>query len=130
MGYLSRDAILQADDIQVEDVEIPEWGGMVRVRGMTGAQRDAFEASIVEQRGRKSRVNLKNLRARLVSLSIVDGEGNLIFSSADVQALGRKSAAGLQRVFNAAQRLSGLSDEDIEELTGNSSGQSDDSISD
>ena len=42
MTYLSRDAILQREDIKTEDVEVPEWGGTVRVRGMSGVQRDAF----------------------------------------------------------------------------------------
>ena len=49
MTYLSRDAILQREDIKTEDVEVPEWGGTVRVRGMTGVQRDAFEASLIQQ---------------------------------------------------------------------------------
>ena len=49
MTYLSRDAILQREDIKTEDVEVPEWGGTVRVRGMSGVERDAFEASLIEQ---------------------------------------------------------------------------------
>ena len=32
LNLLSRDAILQAQDLPHEDVEVPEWGGMVRVR--------------------------------------------------------------------------------------------------
>jgi hypothetical protein len=44
-SYLTRDAILQAPDLQGEDVAVPEWGGTVRVRGLSGAQRDAYEAS-------------------------------------------------------------------------------------
>ena len=27
MTYLSRDTILQREDIKTEDVEVPEWGG-------------------------------------------------------------------------------------------------------
>ena len=49
----------------------------------------------------------------------------------DISVLGQKSAAALQRVFNVAQRLSGFSDEDLEELAKNSSdAQSDGSTSD
>jgi len=130
MAYLGRDEILQVDDLQYEDVEVPEWGGVVRVRGLTGAERDAFEESIMDQRGKKFRVLLQNLRAKLVALSIVDEAGKRLFSEGDVGKLGTKSAAALQRVFEAAQRLSGISDEDVDELVKNSSsGQSDDSIS-
>ena len=129
MAYLlTRDAILQADDLPTEDVEVPEWGGTVRVRGLTGAERDAFEASIVEQRGKKTHFNMVNLRARLVALSVVDEDGKRVFSDSDVKALGHKSAVALQRVFKAAQRLSGLTAEDVEELAKNlESDQSDDS---
>ena len=131
MAYLTRDAILQADDLLFEDVEIPEWGGMVRVRGLTGAERDAFEAEIVEQRGKKTRLNMQNFRAKLVARSVVNGDGQRLFSDKDAHALGKKSAAALNRVFEVAQRLSGLSDKDVEELVENfAEGQSDGSTSD
>lgn len=131
MEYLTRDVILQADDLLVEDVEVPEWGGVVRVRGLTGAERDDFEASVVEQRGKKTRFNMQNFRAKLVVRAAINGDGQRLFTDKDAPLLGRKSAAALQRVFEVAQRLSGLSDQDVEELVGNfDEGQSDDSISD
>lgn len=131
MGLLTREQILTADDQVVEDVPVPEWGGVVRVRGLTGTQRDRFEGEAVEQRGRKTKLNFENLRARLVSLTVVDGDGKRMFSDADVAALGQKSASALDRVFAVAQRLSGMSDQDVEELTKNSeSGQSDGFTSD
>jgi len=122
MGLLTREDILAAGvELPVEDVEVPEWGGAVRVRGLTGAERDRFEESIFGDRakggGRKLR--LANMRARLVALSVVDADGKRLFSSADVEALGRQSAAALDRVFSVAQRLSGMSDRDVEELTEN-----------
>jgi hypothetical protein len=36
-----------------------------------------------------------------------------------VRALGRKSAAPIERIFDVARKLSGMSDEDIEKLTEN-----------
>jgi hypothetical protein len=127
---LTRDAILQAQDLPRELVDVPEWGGSVYVRALTGAERDAFETSIVEQRGKSTKMNLKNIRAKLVALTVVDEEGNRIFSDSDASALGKKSAAALDRVFEVAQRLSGLRPEDVEELSKNfGSDQSEDSIS-
>ena len=40
---LSRDTILAKNDVKVEEVKVPEWGGSVLVRGMSGDQREAFE---------------------------------------------------------------------------------------
>lgn len=113
---LSRDAILGASDIKSEEVHVPEWGGTVRVRGLTAAQRDAFEAASVTGNGKRRDVNLANIRARLVALSVVDEKDQPIFNPGDVKALGEKSAGALDRVFSVASRLSGLSDEDVEEL--------------
>lgn len=117
---LTKDAILTIDDRQTERVAVPEWGGEVLVRGLTGAERDEFEATVVVRRGRDMQVNLANMRAKLVALSVVDANGARLFSDADVGALSRKSAVALQRVFEAAQRLSGLSPDDVETLAKNS----------
>jgi hypothetical protein len=117
---LSKADILGADDLPREQVNVPEWGGAVHVRSLTGAERDDFEASMFEGQGKKARMNSKNLRARLVALCVVDADGERIFADGDVEALGRKSAAALDRVFSAAQRLNGFTQADIEELEGNS----------
>lgn len=131
MRLLTRDAILAAQDIQTEEVQVPEWRGSVMVRGMTGTERDAFEASVLTGKGRNRDVNLKNFRARLIVKSVVNGKGERMFTRADIDALGQKSAAAIARVFDVATRLSGMSDEDVEELTKNSEdGQSEDSTSD
>jgi hypothetical protein len=128
---LTRAQILEADDIPVEDVEVPEWGGVVRVRGLSGAERDAYEGEVMQQRGRSIQFNTENARAKLVARCVIDENGQRLFRSADVKALGRKSGAALNRVFTVCRRLSGLGDEDIQELVKNSgSDQSDDSTSD
>jgi len=116
---LTRDEILKADDIEIEEVEVPEWGGSVYVRGLTAEQRDQYEQSLIVRKGKKSDINLVNARARLVALTVVDENGDSLFTLADAEALGQKSAAALQRVFEVAQRLSGLTEEDVEELVGN-----------
>lgn len=117
MALLSREAVLGAADRKTEDVAVPEWGGTVRVRALSGVERDAYEAGIVQLRADGSRsVNMRNLRGRLVSLSCIDEEGRRLFTDEDAIALGDKSASALERVFDAARKLSGLSEGDVEEL--------------
>lgn len=120
MTLLGRDAILSASDATTEDVDVPEWGGTVRVRGLSGTERDQFESSMLVKRGKHRDVSLVNARAKLVSLAVIDENGERVFSDSDVVALGHKSAAALTRVYEVASRLSGLSDEDVDELEGNS----------
>lgn len=127
MSLLTRDQILTADDLQTEDVPVPEWGGTVRVTGLTGTERDAFEAEIL---GDGKKRNLANLRAKLVARSAVDENGARVFTDGDIGKLGLKSASALTKVFEVCQRLSGLTPDDVEELAGNSeAGQSDSSTS-
>lgn len=116
MGYLSREDILGSDDAAYEDVDVPEWGGTVRVVGMSGSERDRFEASVIGTGGGK-KLQLGNLRARLVSLCVVDDAGERVFGTADIAALGSKSAVALVRVFDVASRLSGITEADVAELT-------------
>lgn len=114
---LSREQIIGSDDRKTQDVAVPEWGGTVRVRALSGRERDAYEAGIVTLAGDGSkRVSLENIRARLVSLSVVDDAGNRIFTDEDIVALGGKSASALERVFDVARKLSGLGEDDVEEL--------------
>lgn len=119
MNVLTKNAILSQSDREIEMVEVPEWGGVVFVRSLSGEERDQFEASIIERNGRDVRTNLRNLRARLVVLAACDESGNPIFSPGDADALGAKSAAALDRIFSVAQRLSGLRENDVQELAEN-----------
>ncbi len=128
---LTREQILNATDMTTETVAVPEWGGSVLVRGLTGIERDRFEQDSVKGKGSDARINLINMRARLVAASIVDEGGKRLFGSGDIELLGNKSAAALTRVFNVAQRLSGFTQDDIKELTQNfDEGQTGDSSSD
>jgi len=128
---LNKEQIKQASDIQTQDIEVPEWGGVVRLKSLTGAERDRFEAGVVRGQGRNTTVNMKNLRAKLVAQSAIAEDGSPLFSEDDVKWLGEKSAKALNRLFNAAQSLSGLSDGDVKELTENfTNARSEDSASD
>ena len=61
---LSRDAILQTNDLHCELVKVPEWGGDVYVRGLNGAERDQLEAAMLKDKER----TYENFSARLVAL--------------------------------------------------------------
>lgn len=121
--FLSKEQILAADDLVTEDVEVPEWSpdpanpASVRVRMMTGAERDAFEESLSRTKGKSVKTNLANLRARLVAKTVVNEQGKRLFTDAEAGVLGQKSAAALDRVFEAARRLNGMTEQDVEDLT-------------
>src|SRR4051812_49325412 len=117
MALLGRNAILEADDLKTEDVPVPEWGGEVRVRMLTGEERDAYEASMVEmKKDGSAKSNRENVRARLLILCIVNEQGEQMFNRADIKLLGRKSAKALERVINKVNELNGITDEELDSL--------------
>ena len=118
--YLGKE-ILEIDDIVFEEVDVPEWGGIVLVRSLSGAERDAYELSIVVITGKKTSLDMKNMRARLVSMSIIDGEKTRkrVFSDRDVTKLGNKSGKALDRVYSVCNRISGLEPDSMKEALEN-----------
>lgn len=127
--YATRNAILDIEDLKIEEVSIPEWGNLVVVvHSLAGDERDDLEASMTKFKGKKTEVNFKNMRAKLIVKSTYDKDGQRLFRDEDEVAVGKKNAAALQRIFEVAARLSGITQEDVEELTKNSEeGQSEDS---
>jgi hypothetical protein len=121
MGYLNREDILKVDDVEIREVDVPEWGGTVRVRALSGYDRDAYQASMLQfQKDGQASPELGNMTAKLVSRSIVDEDGNQMFNELDVGRLGQKSSAALDRVSNVAAEISGLTAKSQEVAEGNS----------
>lgn len=116
--YLSKDQILAAEDITTDEVAVPEWGGTLRIKALSGTERDRLEAQITDAKSGK--VTLDNTVAKIVAASVVDDDGQRMFAPNEVKALGEKSARALYRVAEAAKNLSAMSDQDVEELAGNS----------
>lgn len=107
MRTLTRDLILAASDLRFETVETPEWGegAGVRVRSLTAIERDNWDKSTYQG---KKEVNLIGYKARFCVLTIVDDSGVQLFAEGDADALAKKSAAVIERVFTAAAKLNGL----------------------
>ncbi len=120
-GLLTRDQIMafRNEPRRTMVVEVPEWGGSVTLQEMTARERDAFEASTVDGQGKKMKINIRNLRARLVAACAVGADGQPLFYPTDVEMLGDLSASALSRVFDVARELNGMTEEDVEEMAGN-----------
>lgn len=109
---LDKAAILAANDARITKLEVPEWGGEVYLRAMSGRDRDQFEQRV---QGKQ----LSNIRAVLASLSLCDSEGKRLFNDNEIELLGAKSAAALDRVFSEALKLNRIGAQDVEDLKKN-----------
>ena len=111
-----RDQILALKDLPTIGVAIPEWDGtVVQVRALTAGEAEQYGREALQaQSGGGS---LLNMMARLVVKVVVDELGDRIFGDDDVDAVSGKNAKAVQRIFEAAQVVSGMAEEPEE--TGN-----------
>jgi hypothetical protein len=118
---LGKAEILGADDLRIEKVPVPEWGGDVCVRNLRGWERDKFDQEVGFAEDKT------HARAKLVSLSLCDESGaSLGFTEDDAIALSNKNAKPLDRLFDTACKLSRIGRQ-AEELEKNGNGQSESS---
>lgn len=150
MAMLTKVQILEARNRRkTQIVDVPEWfeDGQVIIIELSGKERDAFEADMIQLgTNGQQKVNLRNIRAKLVARCIVNPDdfditetpvdhklpypilpnkvavlkqGHTItrmFNDVEVNDLGDVSATALQRVFEKCQHLSGITKEDVDEL--------------
>jgi hypothetical protein len=116
---ITKADIVAFNDLKSETIEVPEWGGSVTIRRMTGGERDAYEADIFESKGSQLQLKRENFRAKLIARCLVDDNGERMFSDGEIAALSKKSAAALDRLFAACQRLNGMTGAEQEKIEKN-----------
>ena len=104
---LNREAILAAQDLKTEDVDVPEWGGAVRVRMMSGLERDALGASLV---GPDGKVSAERYKYKVLVRSLAADDGSRLFRDDEIEALAAKNPSVLERLYQVADRLNGMSE--------------------
>lgn len=100
---LSKEQILSASDLPREKVSVPEWGGDVFVRVMTGTERDKLISNCDSY--------------RLLSITLCDEEGKRLFTDTDVEALSAKSFKVIDNLVQVALRINKLAPDDREQET-------------
>jgi hypothetical protein len=126
MGQLNREVLLSKEVLKIEKVDL-DGGDFVFVTQMTGRERDNFEQSLIKKlRDKKGTVTgfeqvTEDFRAKLAVCTVCDEQGVLIFEKNDWSTLSQNiSAARLEKIVNAAQKLNAISEEDKENLVKNS----------
>lgn len=105
-------AILDYDDDQYAEVEVPEWGGSVRVRSIGAAERENLLRSSVTVEGKSRKIDTPVMRVKIVWLSVVDESNKRMWTTkAELEALGQKNAASIDRIADVALRLAGITDD-------------------
>jgi hypothetical protein len=114
---LTRDQIRNIQDIEYSEVFVPQWKDTVKVRSLTAAEQGIFKNSMLEQKHKKdTKVTFDRSNVKAVRMACVDDNGEPLFQPSDEEWLLKKNSAAVQIIFDEVARISGLSDEDLEEL--------------
>ena len=125
-NLLDRKKLLEKEKLEVVKVDLGK-DEFVYVRQMTGRERDKFEQSLIKEvKDNKGQVTgydraLGDFRAKLAVVTLSDEDGKLLLNADDYPILSQNmSAARLEKIVNAAQKLNAISEEDKEALVKNS----------
>ena len=111
--YLDARSVLSADDFQYADVDCPEWGGSVRVRGLTAGERSSVAWKLKDN-------NQQDLEVTVVIFGTVDENGDRLFNKNDRDQLKQKSNNVITRIARKILELSGSDDDSVAEAQKNS----------
>lgn len=114
MEFLSKDEIQKADTLPHEDVPVPEWGGKVRVVTMTAGERDSYDDTIYRMEGTVATVDRKDFRSKMLIHCLTDEKKKRLFT--EVKELSALSSKPIQRLYDVAQKLNGMSKEAQDDL--------------
>lgn len=109
---LSREDILGAT-LEKTTLNVPELGGDVRLQEFTGRTRAKLDMFYMNSKDKLEDAYELD-KGHLAVLSIIDDEGNLIFTEKEAGLLADKlSSITLDRIANAVKKLNKLDGEDV-----------------
>lgn len=110
------DKIKKVDDKNLLPVEVPEWDGVtVYIKSLTVGERDSYEAEVYN--ASKSNKMLDNPRSKFLLRCLCDEDGDPL--ATDFKELAALSSKPMEKLFEIAQKHNKLTDDDIDELSGN-----------
>jgi len=132
-GYTTLDELMQLEGRRVfEDVEIPhpfepEHQLRFRIRSLVEDEWSEIQTkNLDKKRGGLSENGLKASDARLVAMSLVDADGQLLYTGREAhKRIGTLSSAIVEPLVRACRKLNGLRSADDEDEEGNSQNASD-----
>ena len=107
---LSKSDIL-SNKVALPFIDVSVLAGIIRVRAMSAGTRDIFEQRMGNLEEIEPGVS-KNLRATFLIHCIVDESNQLMFDMGDVDTLSEICSVDINKLFDAAQKVNGLLDDE------------------
>lgn len=103
MGLITNcEEILNRDDFTFEELEVPEWGGTIRIRSLSGNERTKITNMVNKHR------DGDGMFEQVIIFGTVDENGRPVFRSDHLAVLKEKSAFVTQRIGSKILEISGF----------------------
>jgi hypothetical protein len=112
MAFLGKE-ILKRDTFKRKTIDIPEWGGQIIVRGLSGNEaiainQTAVEISLDRQAGKFDAAKAERWEANTVIRGWINEDGSAVLSPTDVDDLLGKETEIISRIAREIRILSGM----------------------
>ncbi len=125
MKTLSKQDILAVKDQVIKQLDMSKWWpGSIYICSISAKERGLIEAAAARFKETKGRDDsfVRNFTLRMAGMAMCDENGKRQFSDDEIPQLSHLNAAAIAYIAEEAQKLAGLTKEDIEALAKNSEG--------
>lgn len=118
---LTRQQIKEKDDLALEKVDVPEWGGHVFIRRLTSLEAGALMVAAGKMQEAKDEAEQGKFHILIAAKTICDESGVAMFDDDEGrQILSGKSQAAIGRLARASMKLNPLTDKNVDDAVKNS----------
>lgn len=113
MSHIGKD-ILKRNTLKTKVIEVPEWGGTILIRELTGKEKipidqGAIEISQARQKGALSADTVARWQAQAVVSGWINEDGSLVLQPSDIdELLAKKEGSVIERIAVAVRVLTGM----------------------
>lgn len=109
--FAGRDAFLKAAPRREVEFECPPIG-LVRMVELTGSQYSKEFTDWLQPNGKRNKKRESVMWSKLVTLCVVDADGNPLLTDADIDAIEQQPKSVLTKLQQEALKVHGLAEED------------------
>jgi hypothetical protein len=119
---LTTEQIKAAAKLIIESVDVPEWGGTLLVKMLSGKEKAAFYLAQSIARKANDDQPVDNYQARFCVAVLCDEQGNRLYQDDQADELGDLPSSGviIERIYDKARKLNCMFTEAEEEQLKNS----------
>ena len=99
MKFATKEMILKTEDLKTEDIEVKEWDLVIRIKALSLTQYSVLK---------NEKLTEEQYFYKILAMSIIDEQGNRLFSDEEYSVLGDKSPDTLKFIFSHIEVLNGF----------------------